>query len=466
MFLARISRVVVVALLVSSHPTILLGKSDTDPRFETEIAPILEANCLACHGSAQLQADLDLRSRDSILKGGKSGPAVVPGEPLLSLLLEKVSSGSMPPGDGKLTSDQNHLIRRWIETGALRQGEKLESSPKIGKHAEVSGREIAVTILNVKCLLCHGRRRQEGGLDLRSRASLLKGGTSGPAIVPGKPDESLLIKRVLSEEMPPLKDQARVSVRPVTSGELEKLRGWIMAGAPFEEVEPESFDPREDPLVNDEDRRFWSFQPPRRPQVPEVGLRDDGLTPIDAFLLRRLEEKGLSFSSEAEPLALMRRAHFDVTGLPPSPEEVLAYREDTVTGAYQRLVDRLLDSPGYGEHWGRHWLDAVGYADSEGQVSADAPRPNAWRYRDYVVRSLNADKPYDQFLLEQIAGDELFDYKKSNPLTSEQLERLVATAFLRMGPDGTYSTSQAFVPERPTGGRRPGTDSDFHRFWD
>ena len=119
--------------------------------------------------------------------------------------------------------------------------------------------------------------------------------------------------------MPPLKDQARASVRPVTSGELEKLRGWIVAGAPFEEEEPESFDPQNDPLVNDEDRRFWSFQSPRRAQVPEIGQQDDGLTPIDAFLLRRLEEKGLSFSSEAKPLTLMRRAHFDVTGLPPSP---------------------------------------------------------------------------------------------------------------------------------------------------
>ena len=118
---------------------------------------------------------------------------------------------------------------------------------------------------------------------------------------------------------------------------------------------------------------------------------------------------------------------------------MLAYREDSDPGAYQRLVDRLLDSPRYGEHWGRHWLDAVGYADSEGQVSADAPRPNAWRYRDYVVRSLNTDKPYNQFLLEQIAGDELLDYKKSGPLTFEEREKLVATGFLRMGPDGTYS---------------------------
>ena len=448
MFLAHIPRVLFVVVLVSFHPIILLGKSDTDPRFETEIAPILEANCLACHGSGQLQADLDLRSRDSILKGGKSGPAVIPGKPLQSLLLGKVSSGSMPPGDGSLSPDQNQLIRRWIETGALRQGEKLESSPKIEKHEEVSGREIVVTILNVKCLLCHGRRNQQGGLDLRTRASLLKGGNSGPAIVPGKPDESLLIERVLSEEMPPLKDQARASVRPVTSGELEKLRGWIAAGAPFEEEEPKSLDPQTDPLVNEEDRRFWSFQPPRRVQVPEVGQRDGDLTPIDAFLLRRLEEKGLSFAPAAEPLTLMRRAYFDVTGLPPSPEEVVAYREDNGSGAYERLIDRLLDSPGYGEHWGRHWLDAVGYADSEGQVSADAHRPNAWRYRDYVVRSLNADKPYDQFLLEQIAGDELFDYRKSTSLKSEEREKLVATGFLRMGPDGTYSTSQAFVPER------------------
>ncbi len=437
-----------VSVVVSSYPTFLAGERDTDPRFETEVVPIFEGNCFACHGGSLQQADLNLESRDSVLKGGKSGPAVVPGKPLESLLLEKISSGSMPPGDSNLSPDQNHLIRRWIEAGALRQGEKLESSLRFKGDVETSAREIVVTILNVKCLLCHGRRNQEGGLDLRTRGSLLKGGNSGPAIIPGKPDESLLIKRVLSEAMPPQKDQARLSVRPVTSAELAKLRAWIAAGAPFEEERPEPVDPQTDSLVKEEDRRFWSFQPPRRAQVPEIGQGDGGLTPIDAFLLKRLEEKGLSFAPEAKPLVLMRRAYFDVTGLPPSPEEVLAYRENSGSGAYERLIDRLLDSPGYGEHWGRHWLDAVGYADSEGQVSADALRPNAWRYRDYVIRSLNADKPYNQFLLEQIAGDELFDYGRSSPLTSEEREKLVATGFLRMGPDGTYSTSQAFVPER------------------
>ena len=131
------------------------------------------------------------------------------------------------------------MIRRWIETGALREGEDLQSASKIATPYEVSAREIVVTILNVKCLLCHGRRRQEGGLDMQTRAGLLRGGTSGPAIVPGKPDESLLIKRIAAEDMPPEKDQARVSVRPVTSAELEKLRAWIAAGAPFDDEKPE-----------------------------------------------------------------------------------------------------------------------------------------------------------------------------------------------------------------------------------
>ena len=196
------------------------------------------------------------------------------------------------------------------------------------------------------------------------------------------------------------------------------------------------------------DREFWSFRSPKRSPVPRVRRQDRARTPIDAFLLGKLKRKGLAFSPDAGRLTLMRRAYFDLIGLPPSPEEVKAYRADADPKAYERLVDRLLQSPRYGEHWGRRWLDAAGYSDSEGQVSADAPRPYAWRYRDYVIRSFNADKPYDRFLVEQIAGDELFDYKAAKQFTPEQRENLVATEFLRMGPDGTYSTSQAFVPER------------------
>ena len=418
------------------------------PRFESDIAPIFEVRCLACHGERLQQAEFDLRTRDAVLKGGKSGPAVVPGAAVESLLLEKVSSGAMPMGNQKLGSDEIEVIRRWIEAGALREGEDLQPVSEITTSQEVSAREIVVTILNVKCLLCHGRRRQEGGLDMLTRAGLLKGGASGPAIVPGKPDESLLIERIEAEDMPPEKDLARVPVRPVTSAELQKLRAWIAAGAPFDDEKPERVTARADPLVTKKDREFWSFRSPKRSPVPRVRRQDRARTPIDAFLLRKLKGRGLAFSPDAGRLTLMRRAYFDLIGLPPSPEEVKAYRADTSPKAYERLVDRLLESPPYGEHWGRRWLDAAGYSDSEGQVSADAPRPYAWRYRDYVIRSFNADKPYDRFLIEQIAGDELFDYKAAKQFTPEQRENLVATGFLRMGPDGTYSTSQAFVPER------------------
>ena len=437
-----------IATLAVSVPSFLPGQGTNVPRFESDIVPIFQANCLACHGESLQQAELDLRTRDGVLKGGKSGPALVPGAAVESLLLGKVSSGAMPMGGEKLSPAEIEVIRRWIETGALREGEDLQSASKIATPYEVSAREIVVTILNVKCLLCHGRRRQEGGLDMQTRAGLLRGGTSGPAIVPGKPDESLLIKRIAAEDMPPEKDQARVSVRPVTSAELEKLRAWIAAGAPFDDEKPEPVVAATDPLVTKKDREFWSFQPPKRSPVPKVRHQDRARTPIDAFLLQKLEEEGLTFSPDAEHLTLMRRVYFDVIGLPPSPEEVKAYQADTSPKVYERLVDRLLESPRYGEHWGRRWLDAAGYSDSEGQVSADAPRPYAWRYRDYVIRSFNAGKPYDRFLVEQIAGDELFDYKAAKQLTPEQREKLVATGFLRMGPDGTYSSSQAFVPER------------------
>ena len=432
-------------VLTVSIPDLLATQEDPAPDFETHIYPLFEANCLSCHGASQPQRDLDLTTHESTLQGGKSGPALVPGSPLESLLLEKLNSGAMPLGGDRLSDDQIDLVRRWIEDGARRVEREAETAA-VASAEVVAGHETVTTILNVKCLLCHGRRNQEGGLNLQTRASLLNGGVSGPAVVPGKPDESLLIQRIENSDMPPVKDQARLSVRAVTSAELERLRAWISAGAPYDERKPVPMVASEDPVVSASDRIFWSFRTPVRPPVPKVRHQDRVRTPSDAFLLEKLEEEGHSFSPDAPPLTLMRRAYFDVTGLPPTPEAVQAY--EGTPEAYEKLVDDLLDTPGYGEHWGRRWLDAAGYSDSEGQVSADAIRPNAWRYRDYVIRSLNADKPYDQFLLEQIAGDELFDYKAAEEVTPAQRELLVATGFMRMGPDGTYSVSQAFVPER------------------
>ena len=306
----------------------LAAQDSSVPRFEPDIAPILNNNCVVCHGDNSPQAELDTRTREALLKGGKSGPALVPGTPVDSLLLQKIASGAMPMGDKKLAPGEVDLIRRWIEAGALLEGEDAAAGGGAGQ--QVNPREILVTTINVKCLLCHGRRRQEGGLDLRTRASAIKGGASGPAIVPGNPDASLMIKRITAEEMPPEKHQARLSYRPITSGELETLRRWITDGAPWDDEKPAAVDPASDPMVSDEDRGFWSFQPPRRPAPPDVRHPDRVRQPIDTFLLAKLEEKDLTFSPDAERLTLMRRAYFGrdrVASFPRGRRSVLGRQE-------------------------------------------------------------------------------------------------------------------------------------------
>ena len=407
-------------------------ETQKDPRFESHILPIFQSNCLLCHGEKIQQNGLDLRTRESVLRGGETGPAIVPGSVAESLLFEKVSSGEMPTGGEKLSAQKIEVIRRWIDAGGLKEGETLETARKQPKANQVTEREVMVTILHLKCLVCHGKRKQEGELNLRTRAGLLKGGKSGPAMVLGKPEESLLIKRIAAGDHPSQVLQTDYNVRPVTADQLEKLRQWVAAGAPAGPEEVLEVGSGPDPLVRDEDRKFWSFQPPQRPRVPKLRQKHLVHTPIDAFLLEKLEAKGLSFSPQANRLTLMRRAYLDLIGLPPEPEEVKTHLEDRSPDAYERLIDRLLASPHYGERWGRHWLDAAGYADSESELGGDPVRPHAYRYRDYVIRSLNADKPYDQFLLEQIAGDELFDYKATQELTPEQLDYLVGH---RIPPD-------------------------------
>lgn len=448
---SRRTRKWLIAVLLSTGAWVALSSGATGetgkdlPRFESEVLPVFQANCLVCHGDGQRQKGLDLRSRDSVLKGGDSGPAIVPGSANESLLVQKVSSGAMPVGGKKLADADIERIRRWIDAGALKQGEEPASVKKLPP-IQLTDREILTAILHVKCLVCHGKRDTQGGLDMRTRASLLKGGQSGPAIVLGKPDESLVVRRI-ADGHPSPELQNEYFVRPVTSNEVEKLRHWIAGGAPVEVDEVLRVGDGPDALVRDEDRKFWSFQPPKRSIVPKVRNRERVRSAVDAFLLDKLEAKGLSFPGDTEPLTLLRRATFDLTGMPPAPEEVVAFLQDTKPGAYERMVDRLLASPHYGERWARFWLDAAGYADSEGG-GGDSIRPQAYRYRDYVIRSLNADKPYDRFLLEQIAGDELFDYKAVKEPTAEQLDNLVATGFLRMTPDRTHEHDANFVPTR------------------
>jgi hypothetical protein len=288
-------------------------------------------------------------------------------------------------------------------------------------------------VLAARCLRCHGETRPKAGLDLRTRAGMLRGGESGPALVPGASARSLVFEMIRKGEMPRGKDGK------LTAEEVALVKAWIDGGAPAAQAggAPEAVGR----VANEEDRQFWAFRRPVRPPVPRVRHADRVRTPIDAFVLAKLEAKGLTLSPDAGRAALLRRVSFDLIGLPPSPEEVNAFLADTRPDAYERLVERLLSSPQYGERWGRHWLDAAGYADSIGGDNDPGqvfPRDGMWRYRDYVVRALNEDRPFDRFLTEQLAGDEMDDWRSAPRLTPAMREHLVATGFLRTSVDHTF----------------------------
>jgi mono/diheme cytochrome c family protein len=413
-------------------------------RFDTDVAPIFASRCAACHGTTVKMKDLNLTTEQSVLKGSESGPVITPGKPEESLLYKKVSDGSMPMGKPHLSEAELAVIRNWIG------GAGAAGSPMAAKasNAPVTQHDV-IPVLLLRCTVCHGLRKQENGLDLRSRAAMLKGGRSGPAIVLGKPEESLLIKKIKAGAMPPKPLLLNAGVKPVSPAELDKIARWISQGAPEVPAEPDVAGTDGDPLVTAKDRQFWAFQTPNHPPAPPVRHGERVRNPIDAFVLAKLEAKGLSLAPEASRQTLIRRVYFDLTGMPPEPAAVQTFLADPDPRAYEKLIDRLLASPRYGERWGRYWLDIAGYADSEGgKLSADLVRPNAYRYRDYVIRAFNSDKPYDRFLTQQIAGDELADYEKASVATEELMDNLIATGFLRMGPDSTTEREVNFVDDR------------------
>ena len=287
-------------------------------------------------------------------------------------------------------------------------------------------------IFKAHCFQCHGENgKEEGDLDVRLKRLLLEGGEHGPAIVTGQPDASLLFQKVRDGKMP--KD-----LKKLEAAEIALIRDWIAQGAKTARSEPQIPDAV---LITAEERNYWAFQPIKNPPVPE-GVKN----PIDAFLLRKLKTKGLGFAAAADKRTLIRRATFDLTGLPPTPEEIIAFVNDKSPDLFGKLIDRLLASPQYGERWGRHWLDVAGYADSEGFTESDAERGWAWRYRDYVVRAFNDDMPWNRFIREQLAGDEMVQPPYAN-LEPEQIDKLTATGFLRMAPDGTGSGANNAVAQ-------------------
>jgi Protein of unknown function (DUF1549)/Protein of unknown function (DUF1553)/Planctomycete cytochrome C len=284
-------------------------------------------------------------------------------------------------------------------------------------------------LLAEQCYRCHGPDSGAGKAELRvdSIDSLLKGGVSGPAIVRGEPGRSLLILAVRHEgeiSMPPKKK--------LPAAEIEALTAWVKMGAPWPAAAkvsvPVAANSGTVPDWPESARRFWAFRMPADAPPPAIRDASSPRSPIDRFILARLEAAGLSPAPPADKRTLLRRATLDVVGIPPTIEEMDAFLGDDSPQAFERVIDRLLASPRYGERWGRHWLDVVRYADSNG-MDDNLAYSDAWRYRDYVIRSFNADKPFDRFLEEQIAGDLIAD---SEPARRDEL--IVATGFLALGP--------------------------------
>ena len=277
------------------------------------------------------------------------------------------------------------------------------------------------------CFECHSGDAQESGLHVDSLAALLTGGERGPAIVPGQPNEGTFIPAIRHDDtlqMPLNKKLPQAVIADLTQ--------WIQDGAHWPDAEPALTPPRPitaERLPTDEDRQFWAFQPPHAISVPRVADATAwARTPIDQFILQKLESVQLAPNAVADKRTLIRRATLALIGIPPTPDEVHAFLADHSPQAFERVVDRLLTSPHYGERWGRHWLDVARYGDSNG-LDENLAYGNAWRYRDYVVEAFNADRPYDEFIREQIAGDLL------PPSSDEavQLRRVVATGFLSLG---------------------------------
>ncbi len=429
----------VLAAMVFAN-THIASAAEDKPVFEHDVLPIFTRYCFNCHGKSSPQLGLDLRTARLTMRGSQNGPVVVPGSLEESLLWKKISTRVMPPAQFKLRlSDQElETVRRWIETGATSH-ESDDLPPEVQQQFAHFEQEIQPVLVK-RCVECHGQESPEASLDLSSLASLMRGSDSGPVIVEGFSDKSILVRKVVSHAMPPPD-----SGKPLTKEEIRKLTRWIDKGrfADFVDVQPrreEADSQTETSTISEEDRQFWAYQKPVPVVPPQVTATDRVRTPIDRFVLAKLESRGLSFSPDAAKPTLLRRAYFDLTGLTPTPEQAAEFLEDEQPGAYERLIDRLLASPRYGERWGRHWLDVVGYVDTSGKDFDPKTATLAdgyWRYRDYVIQATNQDKPWDQFLTEQIAGDETVDWRNAPKYTPEILERLTATGFLRNVLDAT-----------------------------
>ncbi len=303
---------------------------------------------------------------------------------------------------------------------------------KMARGLDLFTRHVRPMLLQT-CFKCHGGDKTRGGLDLSTRETLFKGGDGGPVLGDRSAGSKLyrLAAHLDAPHMPPKGPR-------LADEQLARLAAWIDLGAPYDRPLAEKGAAKKPMVVTDEDRDFWSFRPLARPTPPPVKEGSGVRTPVDRFVLAKLEEKGIAPNGPVDRRRLIRRATFDLTGLPPTPEEVDSFVNDSDPAAYDRLLDRLLASPRYGERWARHWLDLVRFAESHG-FEHDYDRPTAYHYRDFVIKALNEDMPYDRFVRLQLAGDEL---EPDNALA------LMATGFLAAGVHSTQITANQVEKER------------------
>lgn len=375
--------------------------------FAGDIAPILQANCVACHSAANPQGKLVLDSMEALERGGASGPVLIPGDSAASSLYQRLvvedRTLRMPFGGKALAPELVASIKDWIDGMETAGAPTLVSNSPIDFHRDIE------PIFKANCYGCHAGAKPQSQLRLDAGAAALRGGLSGKVIVPGDAKASRLVHRVKGtggEQRMPLRMQ------PLSDAQVAMLERWIDEGAVWPGAEAGA--------GGDDVEIHWSYKAPRRPTPPAVNATGWAHNEIDRFILARLEKEKLQPSPRAAKETLIRRLSLDLTGLPPTLAEIDEYLADTRPDAYERLVDRLLASPHYGERWARPWLDWARYADSHG-YEKDLPRV-MWKYRDWVIEALNQNMPFSQFTIEQLAGDML-----PKPTGSQ----LIATGFNR-----------------------------------
>src|SRR5579863_3758446 len=446
--------------------------------YSTRVTDIIEDNCLSCHDETA-KGGLRLDSYGGILAGGDDGKVIVPGDPDKSLLIQairRMGDLKMPPKRPLKDADVADLVA-WVKAGAVgadpapaASGSAPEAVPGATSPAAAGAampsppaepapaaapaqaadpaaslKTVALApdadffenkvrpILANSCYDCHDETAKSG-LRVDSKAAFEKGGKRGAPVVPGDPDKSLLIAAVRQAGELKMPKGGRLH-----DDEIATLVQWVKMGAPWPNTPSSAIasTTAKTGTITDKQRAFWSFQPLKTvtpPPIADAKYAHWARTPIDRFILSGLQAAGLKPAAEADRRTLIRRVTFDVTGLPPTQDEVQAFVNDKSANAWEKVVDRLLASPRYGERWGRHWLDVARYAEDDvrgldPKRRGYMPFQGAYRYRDWVIKAFNDDLPYDKFVTVQMAGDKL-PYKSEN----ERNENLVATTYLGAGP--------------------------------